>query len=135
MVIENAERFGLAQLHQLRGRIGRGPHRSYCVLISDNDDELVRERLKTLCHNTDGFAIAQKDLELRGPGDFFGTRQHGLPALRLANLYRDRDVLAQAQATAQELFARDPDLTEPEHLVMARALIRRFGETFRQIQL
>ncbi len=135
MVIENAERFGLAQLHQLRGRIGRGPHRSYCVLISDNDDDLVRERLKTLCHNTDGFAIAQKDLELRGPGDFFGTRQHGLPDLRLANLYRDRDVLAEAQATAEELFARDPDLTEPEHLAMARALIHRFGDTFRQIQL
>ena len=135
MVIENAERFGLAQLHQLRGRIGRGPHRSYCVLISDSDDDLVRERLRTLCHTTDGFAIAQKDLELRGPGDFFGTRQHGLPALRLANLYRDRDILAEAQATAQELFTRDPDLTEPEHLAMARSLIRRFGETFRQIQL
>ncbi|MDD2533412.1 MAG: ATP-dependent DNA helicase RecG [Eubacteriales bacterium] len=135
MMIENAERFGLAQLHQLRGRIGRGPHKSICILMSDTDDELARERLRTLCQTTDGFVLAQKDLELRGPGDFFGTRQHGLPDLRLANLYRDREVLVAAQETAQELFLRDPDLTEPEHLAMARALIRRFGETFQQIQL
>lgn len=135
MLIENAERFGLAQLHQLRGRIGRGPYRSICILQSDSDDDLARERLRTLCQTTDGFQIAQKDLELRGPGDFFGTRQHGLPDLHLANLYRDRDLLATAQATAEELFARDPDLQEPEHLAMARALIRRFGATFSQIQL
>lgn len=135
MQIENAERFGLAQLHQLRGRIGRGSHQSICVLMSDTDEELARERLKTLCQTTDGFEIAQKDLELRGPGDFFGTRQHGLPELHLANLYRDRDILKEAQLTAEELFARDPDLNEPEHHAMALALIRRFGETFAQIQL
>ncbi len=135
MQIENSERFGLAQLHQLRGRIGRGPHQSICILMCDSDDDLARERLRTLCQTTDGFLIAQKDLELRGPGDFFGTRQHGLPELRLANLYRDREWLIAAQETAEEVFKRDPDLLEPEHHTMAIALIRRFGETFSQIQL
>lgn len=135
MVVENAERFGLSQLHQLRGRIGRGAHQSYCVLMSDSDETLARERLRTLCQTTDGLAIAQKDLELRGPGDFFGTRQHGLPQLRLANLYRDRDILAAAQETASELFARDPDLNEPEHQQLARYLAHHFGDLFRPVQL
>jgi len=135
MIIENAERFGLSQLHQLRGRIGRGSHKSYCILMSDTDEELARQRLRTLCQTTDGFEIARKDLELRGPGDFFGTRQHGLPALRLANLYRDRELLDKAQAAAQTLFARDPDLQLPEHQGLVRAIERQFGAALPQIQL
>jgi ATP-dependent DNA helicase RecG len=127
MVIENAERFGLAQLHQLRGRIGRGSAPSCCVLLSDSNDEQARERLRTLCHTSDGFVIAQKDLELRGPGDFFGTRQHGLPALRLANLYRDVELLTMAQTAAAALFARDPDLAGPEHRGLLLAIERHFG--------
>lgn len=135
MVIENAERFGLAQLHQLRGRIGRGSHRSVCILLSDTEDELARERLRTLCHARDGFAIAEKDLELRGPGDFFGTRQHGLPAFRLANLYRDRELLREVQACLEKLFALDPELARPEHRAIAGSLRSRYGDLFPPIDL
>ncbi|MCD8499518.1 MAG: ATP-dependent DNA helicase RecG [Clostridiales bacterium] len=135
MIIENAERFGLSQLHQLRGRIGRGSHKSYCILMSDSDDDLARQRLRTLCQTTDGFEIARKDLELRGPGDFFGTRQHGLPALRLANLYRDRELLQKAQEAARTLFDRDPDLTRDEHQGLVRAIERHFGSALPHVQL
>ena len=135
MIIENAERFGLSQLHQLRGRIGRGSHKSYCILMSDSDDDLARQRLRTLCQTTDGFEIARKDLELRGPGDFFGTRQHGLPALRLANLYRDRELLQKAQEAARTLFDRDPDLARDEHQGLVRAIERHFGSALPHVQL
>jgi ATP-dependent DNA helicase RecG len=135
MIIENAERFGLAQLHQLRGRIGRAGHRSICVLLSDSEDELARERLKQLCHAADGFAVAEKDLELRGPGDFFGTRQHGLPALRIANLYRDRDLLREVQACLDKLFAQDPALDHPEHFPVRTALQARYSGILQPVGL
>ena len=115
MIIENADRFGLSQLHQLRGRVGRGKHQSYCVLISDNRNETTRKRLKTLCATTDGFLIAEEDLKMRGPGDFFGSRQHGLPQLKLASLEGDMRLLHQAQDAARALLAQDPDLSHPDH--------------------
>lgn len=127
MVIENAERFGLATLHQLRGRIGRGPHRSVCILKSDSEEELALKRLKTVCSTTDGFLLAEKDLELRGPGDFFGTRQHGLPTLRIANLYRDAGLLARISQTVDELFKQEGGLTQNESVRLYDAFRRRFG--------
>ena len=133
MVIENAERFGLAQMHQLRGRIGRGSQRSICILQSDTEDETARERLKTLCHAADGFTVAQKDLELRGPGDFFGTRQHGLPALRLANLYSDRDLLKEVQGCLEKLFAADPALEREENRMIRKTLEIRYSQMFSQV--
>lgn len=135
MVVENAERFGLAQLHQLRGRIGRGQHRCVCVLISDADDDLARKRLRAICHAADGFAVAEQDLQLRGPGDFFGTRQHGLPPLRIANLYRDRELLHDVQEALDTIIRTDPDLTEPEHSRMRRIIIERYPAVFAQIGL
>lgn len=100
MVVENAERFGLAQLHQLRGRVGRGKDQSFCVLFCQSRSDVSRERMQVMASTTDGFVIAQKDLEIRGPGEFFGTRQHGLPTLRIANLYQDTDILRLAQKAA-----------------------------------
>lgn len=135
MIIENAGRFGLAQLHQLRGRIGRGGHRSICILLDDSEEELVKERLRALCHAGDGFAVAEKDLELRGPGDFFGTRQHGLPPLRMANLYRDRELLRDVQATLDKLIGQDPDLVRPEHQMVKKTLLTRYREAFAHIGL
>ena len=110
MVVENAERFGLSQLHQLRGRVGRGMYKSYCVLISDNRSEETRRRLKVMTQTGDGFRIAEEDLRLRGPGDFFGQRQHGLPGLKIADLGCDTRLLREAQAAAEELLSRDPGL-------------------------
>ncbi len=111
MVVENAERFGLSQLHQLRGRVGRGPWQSYCVLVSDNQNEETRQRLKVMTRTTDGFKIAEEDLRLRGPGDFFGRRQHGLLGLRVADIGCDAQLLKEAQAAADALLERDPELT------------------------
>ena len=110
MVIENAERFGLSQLHQLRGRVGRGKHKSYCVLVSDNQNEETRQRLKVMTKTTDGFKIAEEDLRLRGPGDFFGQRQHGLPGLRIADIGCDTLLLREAQEAAEKLLEQDPEL-------------------------
>ena len=115
MVIENADRFGLSQLHQLRGRVGRGKSKSYCVLLSANRSSETRQRLKALCATNDGFKIAEKDLELRGPGDFFGSRQHGLPQLQVADLAGDTRVLAEAKEAAEALLADDPELEKPEN--------------------
>ena len=115
MVIENADRFGLSQLHQLRGRVGRGKAKSYCVLLSSNRSSETRQRLKALCATNDGFKIAEKDLELRGPGDFFGSRQHGLPQLQVADLAGDTRVLAEAKEAAEALLADDPELEKPEN--------------------
>ena len=110
MVIENAERFGLSQLHQLRGRVGRGKHQSYCILISDNKSEETKQRLKVMTKTADGFKIAEEDLRLRGPGDFFGERQHGLPGLRIADIGCDTKLLQEAQQAAEELLEKDPEL-------------------------
>ena len=111
MLIENAECFGLSQLHQLRGRVGRGQHKSYCVLVSDNKGEENRARLRVMSSTSDGFVIAEEDLKLRGPGDFFGSRQHGLPSLRVADLSCDLALLHETQQAANALLAADPDLS------------------------
>ena len=112
MVVENAERFGLSQLHQLRGRIGRGSAKSYCVLVSETRSDETRKRLKALCATSDGFRIAEEDLQQRGPGDFFGSRQHGLPLFRLGGLVRDMSILRDAQNAAAELLASGETLPE-----------------------
>lgn len=115
MIIENAERFGLSQLHQLRGRVGRGRHKSYCILVSDADNEEAKARLKIICSTSDGFKISEEDLRLRGPGDFFGSRQHGLPEMHVADLGADVNVLQKAQQEAAALLERDAGLCLPEH--------------------
>ena len=129
MIIENAERFGLSQLHQLRGRVGRGRHKSYCVLVSDAKGADARERLAALTHIHDGFKIAEEDLRLRGPGDFFGARQHGLPELHIADLGADMDVLKTAQAAAQALLAEDPALIREENRPVRQAAERLLSVT------
>lgn len=115
MIVENAERFGLSQLHQLRGRVGRGDAKSYCVLVSSHQGQETRQRLKALCATNDGFQIAEEDLKLRGPGDFFGQRQHGLPQLRLADLVEDVEVLRQAREGAEWVLSEDMGLQKPEN--------------------
>lgn len=128
MVVENADRFGLSQLHQLRGRVGRGKHQSYCVLVTSTRNPDSRARLKVLTRTTDGFQIAEEDLKLRGPGDFFGQRQHGLPQLRIADLAGDMRVLKEAQLAAQELLERDPGLKRPEHAPLLKQVHRLFEQ-------
>ena len=129
MIIENAERFGLSQLHQLRGRVGRGKHQSYCVLVTNTRSQEAMQRLRTLASTTDGFQIAQKDLELRGPGDFFGSRQHGLPQLKLADLAGDMRLLSQAQEAARALLQADPTLSRPENRPVLERVRALFAET------
>ena len=128
MVIENAERYGLSALHQLRGRVGRGAAESWCFLVSDNTGEAVQKRLKFLCSTTDGFAVAQYDLETRGPGDFFGSRQHGLPTLQIADLMNDTRTLHAAQAEALAMLAADPLLQAPEHALLAAQVQQMFDK-------
>ena len=128
MVVENADRFGLSQLHQLRGRVGRGKHQSYCVLVTSTRNPDSRARLKVLTKTTDGFQIAEEDLKLRGPGDFFGQRQHGLPQLRIADLAGDMRVLKEAQLAAQALLERDPGLKRPEHAPLLKQIHRLFEQ-------
>lgn len=127
MVLENAERFGLAQMHQLRGRVGRGEHASCCILISDARTEETRRRLKVMCQTNDGFVIAEEDLKLRGPGDFFGNRQHGLPALAIADLKGDMLTLQKAQEEALAFSRRDPSLSLPEHAAIRDMVARLFA--------
>ncbi len=126
MVIENAERFGLSQLHQLRGRIGRGSKESTCVLLSDAQNEEAVDRFETMCRTTDGFEIAKKDLEMRGPGDFFGSRQHGLPDMRIANLMTDSRILYEAQKTAKEIVDNEVSLSTEERHYLAQEMKRLF---------
>lgn len=126
IVIENAERFGLSQLHQLRGRVGRGSHKSYCVLVSDNDSPEVKARLDIMRKTNDGFKISEEDLRLRGPGDFFGSRQHGLPEMHVADLGADVNVLQKAQDESRRILALDPELTLPEHSVLRDRVNRLF---------
>ena len=111
IVIEQAERFGLAQIHQLRGRVGRGSHQSYCILVTGKMNDIARERIRTLVESNDGFHIAEMDMRLRGPGEFFGTRQSGIPGLHIANLFRDADILELARSEAQALIAAPADST------------------------
>lgn len=115
MIIENAERFGLSQLHQLRGRVGRGCDEAFCIMFSEGKTDITKKRMDIMCKSNDGFYISEQDLALRGPGDFFGTRQHGLPEMKIANLFEDRDYLKKAQECADVLFASDPFLQKDEH--------------------
>ncbi|MBI5877013.1 MAG: ATP-dependent DNA helicase RecG [Chloroflexi bacterium] len=124
MLIEGANRFGLSQLHQFRGRVGRGPHASYCVLLADSETEQSLQRLAIMEQTQDGFRLAEEDLKMRGPGEFFGTRQSGIPDLHVAQL-TDVRVLEDARQEAQSLFARDPELQAPEHELLARRLAQR----------
>jgi ATP-dependent DNA helicase RecG len=129
MLIEQAERFGLSQLHQLRGRVGRGGSQSYCLLITEKVNDTGKERIRTLVESQDGFAIAEMDLKLRGPGEFFGTKQSGLPSLRIANILRDPDILTAARHEARSFVENPPN---PETLTKAVTYIknhwqRRYG--------
>ncbi len=130
MLIENAERFGLSQLHQLRGRVGRGDAESYCVLVSDAQNELTVNRLKTMATVSDGFMIAQKDLEIRGPGDFFGERQHGLPLLQIADLFTDMDMLKTASKAADNLLKEDFSLSLPENIELKKRIDTLFESAY-----
>ncbi len=130
IIIEGAERFGLSQLHQLRGRVGRGKHQSYCVLISDAKNEEARERMQVMMKHLDGFSLSEKDLELRGPGEFFGTRQHGMPDLRVANPISDLPILERAREEAARIVKADPALRHPVLAPLRQALISRLGEEF-----
>lgn len=128
IVIENAERYGLSALHQLRGRVGRGAGQAFCVLVSDHTAENVKKRLSFLCKTTDGFEIAKFDLETRGPGDFFGSRQHGLPQMKIADLMADSRVLYAAQADAVDVAAQDPELSSPENAGLGDCVRRLFAQ-------
>ena len=129
IIIENAERFGLSQLHQLRGRVGRGKHQSYCVLITSTRSVEAMQRLRTLASTTDGFKISEEDLKLRGPGDFFGSRQHGLPQMKLADLAGDMRLLSEAQESARRLLMADPTLSQPENRPVLERVRTLFADT------
>jgi len=133
MIVENTERFGLSQLHQLRGRVGRGPHKSYCILFSDTSALEAKARLDILCRTNDGFMISEEDLRLRGPGDFFGSRQHGLPEMHVADLSADMRVLKVAQEEATAVLRADPALSRPDNCRLRERideLYKIHGETF-----
>ena len=128
MVIENAERFGLSQLHQLRGRVGRGGDQSYCVMFGNTKSGVAKERMQVMCETNDGFKISEKDLEIRGPGEFFGTRQHGLPEMKIGNFFTDMDVLKETQDEAAKILSADPQLTNPEHKLLQTAITETFAK-------
>lgn len=128
MVIENCERFGLAQMHQLRGRVGRGGKQSYCFLVLNKESEIASERADILCGTSDGFEIAEEDLRLRGPGEIFGTRQHGLPELNISDLVSHADVLEKAKSAAADILETDPHLMKNEHTVLRERVVKMFGE-------
>ena len=128
MIVENAERFGLAQLHQLRGRVGRGKYKSYCILKYESKSDLVAERMKIMEQTNDGFVISEKDLELRGPGDFFGTMQHGVPEFKVANLFTDMAILKDAQECAKKIMQDDPFMQKEENIKMKDKIDTLFKE-------
>ena len=128
MVIENAERFGLATLHQLRGRVGRGNFKSYCILKYKGKSELTKQRMDIMVKTNDGFVISEKDLELRGSGEFFGTRQHGLPELKIANLFSDMELLKRVQSVAVAIMEDDPELKKTENSVLKNMVDKKFSK-------
>lgn len=128
MVIENAERFGLAQLHQLRGRVGRGGYKSYCILKYNGNSDLIVQRMKVMVSTNDGFVISEKDLELRGTGEFFGTKQHGLPEFKIVNLFEDLPELKNAQAVAMKIIEQDPKLEKKENVLFRKMIDEKFGD-------
>ena len=128
MLIENAERFGLSQLHQLRGRVGRGKVQSTCILLSDSKSQDAQIRLRTMCRTNSGFEVAEQDLKLRGPGDFFGQRQHGLPQFAIADLANDVELLSAARKAADQLLKADPGLTDPAHRAIRRKVDKMLAE-------
>ena len=130
MIIENAERFGLSQLHQLRGRVGRGSRQSYCIMFPHGKSEITAERMKIMCQTNDGFKISAKDMELRGPGEFFGTRQHGLPELKIANLFTDMKALSAAQTAAAQTLIGDPSLSKEENKYLKEHMLRFLKKTY-----
>ena len=135
MVIEDAQRFGLAQLHQLRGRVGRSEYQSYCILVSDPKTDEGKERMKIMARSNDGFEIAEEDLKLRGPGEFFGTRQHGMPDLKVADIIRDQDILEEARKDAFKLVRSDPQLDKPQHQLLKKFLTKSFDYDFELIEI
>jgi len=135
ILIDNADRFGLSQLHQLRGRVGRGSEPSHCLLIADAGNPTAEARMQAMCDTNDGFEIARMDLELRGPGEFFGTRQHGLPEFKLADITSEMALLEQAREDAMALLADDPQLTRPEHRHLRAALVKQVGDALALAQI
>lgn len=132
MIVENAERFGLAQLHQLRGRVGRGKFKSYCILKYNSDSEIVKQRMEIMQKSSDGFVISEKDLELRGPGEFFGTKQHGIPEFKVANLITDIKILKEAQVVANSILEQDGKLEKEENIIIKQKIDKLFDK---QLQL
>ena len=128
MIVENAERFGLAQLHQLRGRVGRGDYQSYCILKFNGGSDVVRERMKIMQDTNNGFIIAEKDLELRGSGEFFGTKQHGIPEFKIANLFEDMPILQTVQELAIKIINEDPELEQEKNETLRKIVDKKFGE-------
>lgn len=135
MIIENAERFGLAQLHQLRGRVGRGSHKSYCILIYSSKSEVCSQRMSIMEETTDGFKISEKDLEIRGPGEFFGIRQHGLPELKVANIFKHMKILKIAQQEARYIISEDPKLNNYENEKIKKEILKKFENRLEEISL
>ena len=127
MVIENAERFGLAQLHQLRGRVGRGQFKSYCILKYEGNSDIIRQRMEIMQKSSDGFVISEKDLELRGPGEFFGTRQHGVPEFKVANLFTDIEIMKKAIEASKQILENDNSLFKEENLPLKQKIDKLFS--------
>ena len=135
MIIENAERFGLAQLHQLRGRVGRGSHKSHCILIYSSKSNICKQRMEIMEETNDGFKISEKDLEIRGPGEFFGTRQHGLPELKVANIFKHIKILKLAQEEAKNILKNDKNLSKNENILLKKEIIEKFSDIDKEISL
>jgi ATP-dependent DNA helicase RecG len=133
MLIENAERFGLAQLHQLRGRIGRGEHKSYCILLTSEPSSEAAAKLAVLEKTRDGFEVAEADWELRGPGDLLGTAQSGLPALKIGSLKRDAELMRRARTAAMSIFADDPGLESAQNQRFQQLIVEKQGRTFSNV--